>query len=104
MASKTAELRELTHEQLLERAESAKEELFNLRFQLATGQLDDSSSIKKIRHEIARIATVMRERDIEEARAAATYADAEASDGVPDEQGPGNEQGPGTEPEMEREA
>ena len=65
MASKTAELRELTDAQLLERAESAKEELFNLRFQLATGQLDDSSSIKKVRHEIARIATVMRQRDFE---------------------------------------
>jgi large subunit ribosomal protein L29 len=65
MASKTAELRELTDDQLRERSESAKEELFNLRFQLATGQLDDSSSIKKVRHEIARIATVMRERDIE---------------------------------------
>ena len=68
MASKTAELRELTDDQLIERAESAKEELFNLRFQLATGQLDDSSSIKKIRHEIARIATLMRQRDIEAAR------------------------------------
>ncbi len=73
MASKTAELRELTDAQLLERAESAKEELFNLRFQLATGQLDDSSSIKKVRHEIARIATVMRQRDFE-----AAAADAEA--------------------------
>lgn len=71
MASKTAELRDLTDEQLVERAESAKEELFNLRFQLATGQLDDSSSIKKIRHEIARIATVMRERDIEATSVAA---------------------------------
>jgi large subunit ribosomal protein L29 len=67
MASKTAELRELSDAQLLERAESAKEELFNLRFQLATGQLDDSSSIKKVRHEIARIATVMRQRDDEAA-------------------------------------
>jgi large subunit ribosomal protein L29 len=65
MPSKAAELRELTDGQLLERAESAKEELFNLRFQLATGQLDDPSTIKKVRHEIARIATVMRERDIE---------------------------------------
>ena len=73
MASKTAELRELTDAQLLERAESAKEELFNLRFQLATGQLDDSSSIKKVRHEIARIATVMRQRDFE-----AATTDAEA--------------------------
>jgi large subunit ribosomal protein L29 len=92
MASKTAELRELTDDQLLERAESAKEELFNLRFQLATGQLDDSSSIKKIRHEIARIATLMRERDIEadlEARAVALEASME----------PGTEPGeePGTE-------
>ena len=85
MSSKTAELRELTDDQLLERAESAKEELFNLRFQLATGQLDDSSSIKKIRHEIARIATVMRQRDIEEARVAAIDAEA------------GDEQGPRTE-------
>jgi large subunit ribosomal protein L29 len=71
MASKTAELRELTDGQLLERAEGAKEELFNLRFQLATGQLDNSSAIKKIRHEIARVATVMRERDLEAAREAA---------------------------------
>ena len=65
MPSAAAELRGLTDEQLLERAESAKEELFNLRFQLATGQLDDSSRIKKVRHEIARIATVVRERAIE---------------------------------------
>ena len=80
MANKTAELRELTDGQLLERAESAKEELFNLRFQLATGQLDDSSSIKKVRHEIARIATVMRQRDIEarmDALAVAAEAPAE---------------------------
>ena len=66
MPSKAAELRDLTDEQLLERAESAKEELFNLRFQLATGQLDDSSMIKKLRHDVARIATVIRERAIEE--------------------------------------
>ena len=79
MPSKAAaELRELTDEQLLERADSAKEELFNLRFQLATGQLDDSSSIKKIRHEIARIATVMRQRDIEATRSALTDAATEA--------------------------
>jgi large subunit ribosomal protein L29 len=65
MPSKAAELRDQTDEQLLERAESAKEELFNLRFQLATGQLDNPSRIKKVRQEIARIATVMREREIE---------------------------------------
>ena len=79
MPSKAAAvLRELSDEQLLERADSAKEELFNLRFQLATGQLDDSSSIKKIRHEIARIATVMRQREIEATRSALADAATEA--------------------------
>jgi large subunit ribosomal protein L29 len=74
------ELRELTDDQLVDRAESAKEELFNLRFQLATGQLDNSSAIKKVRHEIARIATVIRQRDIESRKAAAPAGamDAEA--------------------------
>jgi large subunit ribosomal protein L29 len=74
MPSKAAELRELSDDQLLERAESAREELFNLRFQLATGQLDDASTIKKTRHEIARIATVLRERELESAVAAAADA------------------------------
>ena len=85
MASKTAELRELTDAQLLERAESAKEELFNLRFQLATGQLDDSSSIKKVRHEIARIATVMRQRDIEAAAIGAEVGAAGTESGTESE-------------------
>jgi large subunit ribosomal protein L29 len=97
MASKTAELRELTDEQLIERAESAKEELFNLRFQLATGQLDDSSSIKKIRHEIARIATLMRQRDMEAARLAAMDAGPDA----PRTESPGTDEAePGTESEQ----
>ena len=77
MPSKAAELRDLTDEQLLERAESAKEELFNLRFQLATGQLDNPTMIKKMRHDVARIATVMRQRDIE-AAGVATAAQAGA--------------------------
>ena len=77
MASKAAELRELPDEELLTRIESAKEELFNLRFQLATGQLDNPSAIRQVRHEAARIATVLREREIEtelEAFAAAEEA------------------------------
>ncbi len=65
MASKAAELRELPDDDLLERIEGAKEELFNLRFQLATGQLDNTARLKELRHEVARIATVLRERDIE---------------------------------------
>jgi large subunit ribosomal protein L29 len=79
MASKAAELRDLTDDQLLERAESAKEELFNLRFQLATGQLDNSSAIKKTRHEIARIATVMKERELDARVAASAVTTEDAS-------------------------
>jgi large subunit ribosomal protein L29 len=65
MPSKAAELRELPDDELVARIESAKEELFNLRFQLATGQLDNPSRMKKVRHDVARIATVLREREIE---------------------------------------
>ena len=65
MASKAAELRELPVDELEARIDSAKEELFNLRFQLATGQLDSHTRIKEVRHEVARIATVLREREIE---------------------------------------
>lgn len=66
MATKADELRELPADELYARIESAKEELFNLRFQLATGQLDNPTMLKQVRHEIARIATVLREREIEE--------------------------------------
>jgi large subunit ribosomal protein L29 len=65
MSSKAAELRELPDEELVSRIESSKEELFNLRFQLATGQLDNPSRLKEVRHEVARIATVLRERELE---------------------------------------
>jgi large subunit ribosomal protein L29 len=65
MPSKAAEFRELPDDELITRIESSKEELFNLRFQLATGQLDNHSRIKEVRHEVARIATVLREREIE---------------------------------------
>jgi large subunit ribosomal protein L29 len=60
-----SELRDLRDEDLLERLESSKEELFNLRFQLATGQLDNPMRIKEVRHDAARILTVLRERQIE---------------------------------------
>jgi len=59
------ELRDLGDEELVERLESDKEELFNLRFQLATGQLDNPMRIKDVRHEIARILTVVTERGTE---------------------------------------
>ena len=59
------ELRDLGDEELFERLESDKEELFNLRFQLATGQIDNPMRIKDVRHEIARILTIVRERQID---------------------------------------
>ena len=58
MPSKAAELRELPDDELVVRMDAAKEELFNLRFQLATGQLDNPTRMKQVRHEVARIATV----------------------------------------------
>ena len=64
--SKAAELRELSDDELVTRMESAKEELFNLRFQLATGQLDNPARMRQVRHDVARIATVLREREIEQ--------------------------------------
>ena len=65
MPSKSAELRELPDDELYVRIDSAKEELFNLRFQLATGQLDNTARLKELRHDVARLATVLREREIE---------------------------------------
>ena len=66
MAASTtaAELRELTNEELVLRVREAKEELFNLRFQMATGQLDNNRRLRTVRTDIARIYTVMREREL----------------------------------------
>lgn len=58
------ELRELSAEELTERLREAKEELFNLRFQTATGQLSNNRRLRTVRHEIARIYTVLREREL----------------------------------------
>jgi large subunit ribosomal protein L29 len=59
-----SELRELTGEELVARAREAKAELFNLRFQMATGQLDNNRRLRTVRHDIARIYTLMREREL----------------------------------------
>lgn len=58
------ELRELTDEELAERLRESKEELFNLRFQMATGQLNNNRRLRTVRQEIARIYTVLREREL----------------------------------------
>jgi large subunit ribosomal protein L29 len=63
-ATTAAELRELNGEELVLRLREAKAELFNLRFQMATGQLDNNRRLRTVRHDIARIYTVMREREL----------------------------------------
>lgn len=61
---KVKEIRELTTKEINEKIVSAKEELFNLRFQQATGSLEKPSRIRELRHEVARLKTVLREREL----------------------------------------
>jgi large subunit ribosomal protein L29 len=58
------ELRSAGDEELVTRLKDAKQELFNLRFQVATGQLDNNRRLQTVRRDIARIYTVMREREL----------------------------------------
>ena len=64
MPSKAAELREYNDGELIQRLLEAKEEHFNLRFQNATGQLDNIARIPQVRRDVARIETLLREREI----------------------------------------
>ena len=64
MARKSAPIRDLDDADLLERLAEAKQELFNLRFQNVTGQLDNYARLGQVRKDIARINTVLREREI----------------------------------------
>ncbi|MFB0518320.1 MAG: 50S ribosomal protein L29 [Acidobacteriota bacterium] len=61
---KSSKLRELTDEELAQRERDLVEQLFRPRFQHATGQLDNPMSIRNIRKDIARIKTVLREREL----------------------------------------
>jgi len=61
---KAKDLRELATEELEEKEKGAKQELFNLRFQKATGQLGNTAAIKKAKRELARVKTVRREAEI----------------------------------------
>ena len=58
------ELNGLTTDQLLSREKELKEQLFNLRFQLATGQLENTASLKNVRKDIARVKTVLRQQEL----------------------------------------
>ncbi|CAD2074755.1 50S ribosomal protein L29 [Phocicoccus schoeneichii] len=66
---KAKEIRDLTTSEIESNIKELKEELFNLRFQLATGQLENTARIKEVRKTIARMKTTIREREIEEAKA-----------------------------------
>ena len=70
MASTAQELRELNDAELIQRLAVAKEEHFNLRFQTATGQLDNTSRLGEVRRDVARLNTLLREREIAAAEAA----------------------------------
>ena len=63
--TRASELRNLGDTELVRRLAEAKEELFNLRFQNATGQLDNSSRLGVVRKDIARLQTILRQREIE---------------------------------------
>jgi large subunit ribosomal protein L29 len=72
MASKINELRNLGDTELLERLDETKAELFNLRFQHVTGQLDNHARLGQVRTEVARLNTLLREREIAAAEALAS--------------------------------
>ena len=76
-----ADFRQMDPDELRSRLGETKQELFNLRFQLVTGQLDNSERLGQLRRDVARILTVLREREIEEAEAleASEKAAAQAS-------------------------
>ena len=62
-------IRELTSQELETKIKELKEELFNLRFQLATGQLENTARIKMVKKDIARVKTILAERKLNETRA-----------------------------------
>ena len=63
---KISEIRELSNEEINAKLKESKEELFNLRLQQATGNLEKPSRIRDLRHTVARLKTVLRERELKE--------------------------------------
>lgn len=63
--NKAKDLRELTDEELEKELDDLKDELFRLRFQLATGRLDNTSRIREVRRSFARTKTIVRKREID---------------------------------------
>jgi large subunit ribosomal protein L29 len=79
MPRRAAPFRELADGELETRLGETKQELFNLRFQLVTGQLDNTARINHVRKDVARIETILREREIEAAETAQKAGTEEAS-------------------------
>lgn len=63
---KPSQIRDLTRAEMQQRLQDSREELFNLRFQNATGQLDNYKRIKELRRDVARLMTVLREQELSE--------------------------------------
>jgi large subunit ribosomal protein L29 len=66
---KASEIRDLSKDEVSRKVNELKQELFNLRFQSATGQLDNPLRIRQVRKDIARAKTILREMEIQESRA-----------------------------------
>ena len=64
---KAKEIRDLTYAELVKKESDLKAELFNLRFRLATGQLDNPMALKVLKKDIARVKTILRQKDVEQA-------------------------------------
>ena len=62
---KANEIKELSTAEMIEKEKEFKEELFNLRFQLATGQLENTARLKEVRKSIARIKTALRQQEVQ---------------------------------------
>jgi large subunit ribosomal protein L29 len=75
MNKKTAPIRELRDSELIDRLAESKVELFNLRFQNATGQLERTARIAEVRKDVARLNTLLREREIAAAELSTENAD-----------------------------
>lgn len=61
---KTKDLKELTKEELLKKKRDLKEEMFNLRFQHSTGQLENTARMKVIKKDVARLETILRQKEL----------------------------------------
>jgi large subunit ribosomal protein L29 len=76
--ARASELRDLNDVELEHRLGEAEEELFNLRFQNATGQLDNTARLRQVRKDIARLETLLRQREIAAAEALKAQEDSDA--------------------------